>query len=103
MTTKGLRRGGGQSIDRMSSDSMMSSGIHSIRMDEILNRASHIKIGICKHCRCMKCYLNRNKNAWCCPNCGYHSDFEIKSVPHATNIINHIFQALHITLDYYTE
>lgn len=103
MATKGLRRGGGQSVDRMSSDSMMSSGIFSIRMDEFLNRASNIKVAICKHCHSMKCYYNKNNNAWCCPNCGYHSDFEIKKVPHASNIINQIFQALHISLDYYIE
>ena len=103
MTTKGLRRGGGQSIDRMSSDSLMSAGVNSLRMDEVLNRASNIKIGICKHCHSIKCYYNKDNNAWCCPNCGYHSDFEIKAVPHASNIINHILQALHLSIDYFTE
>lgn len=103
MPTKGLKRGGGQSIDRMGSDSMMSSGIHSMRFDEFLNRSSKIRIGVCKHCNSIKSYYNKNKNAWCCPNCGYHPDFEIKYVPHASNIINQIFQALHISIDYFQD
>ncbi len=103
MPTKGLKRGGGQSIDRMGSDSMMSSGIHSIRFDEFLNRSSKIRIGVCKHCHSIKTYYNKNKNAWCCTCCGYHPDFEIKYVPHASNIINQIFQALHIAIDYHQD
>lgn len=103
MPTKGLKRGGGQSIDRMGSDSMMASGIHSIRFDEFLNRSSKIRIAVCKHCNSIKTYYNKNKNAWCCPNCGYHPDFEVKYVPHASNIINQIFQALHISIDYFQD
>lgn len=101
--TKGLKRGGGQSIDRMGSDSMMSSGIHSIRLDELLNRSAKIKIGVCKHCNSYGAYYDKNKNAWCCQHCGYHPDIEVKVVPHASNIIRQIFQALHISIDYYED
>lgn len=101
MPTKGRRKLGGQSLDRMSSDSMLSSGIHAIRADEFLNKGSFIKVGVCTRCNAFNAFYDKNKNAWKCPNCGYHSEIEIKKVPHASNIIREIFQGLHIAIDYY--
>lgn len=99
--TKGLKRGGGQSVDTMGVDSLVSAGVHSILADEFLNRAAKIKIGVCNVCHTYGCYYDKNKNAWCCPCCGYHPDIEIKEVPHASNFIRQIFQALHVAVDYY--
>ncbi len=101
--TKGRRRLGGQSIDRMGSDCLYSSGIHALRMDELLNRGSKLKIGICNRCHSMKSYYNKTSKCWACTQCGMHPDFTIKHVPHASNLINHIFNALHVSIDYYTD
>ena len=99
--TKGLKRGGGQSVDTMGGDCLVSAGVHSIRTDEFLNRSAKLKIGVCNVCHMYGCYYDKNKNAWCCPTCGYHADIDVKEVPHASNIIRQIFQALHVAVDYY--
>ena len=99
--TKGLKRGGGQSIDRMGVDSLMSSGTHAIRTDEFLDRSSKIKVGVCNICHSFGAYYDKNMNSWCCHNCGYHDNIDVKEVPHASNIIRQIFQALHVSVDYW--
>lgn len=99
--TKGLKHGGGQSIDTMGNDCLISAGVHSILVDEFLNRSAKIKIGVCNICHTYGCYYDKNKNSWCCPCCGYHPDIDVKEVPHASNLIRQIFQALHVAVDYY--
>ena len=99
--TKGRKHGGGQAVDRMSFDAHVAAGICEIIRDTHLNQGSKIKIGICKRCHCTLGYLNRETNVWMCPRCGAHQDITIREVPPSSVLVTHIFNGLHIAIDYF--
>lgn len=99
--TKGRKRGGGQSLDRMSQDTFAAAGINGINRDAHLEKGSKMLVAICNECHSMKTYFNEQRQCWICPQCGAHSDFELKYIPIATNIINHILNGLHVSMDYF--
>jgi DNA-directed RNA polymerase beta subunit len=98
---KGKRRGGGQSIDRMSFDSHVASGICEIQRDMHLNQGSSIKIGLCNRCNSCMCYFNKKYKRWQCQRCGMHHEITIRDIPPATNLMNHALVGLHIGLEYF--
>jgi DNA-directed RNA polymerase beta subunit len=100
---KGKRRGGGQSIDRMSFDSHTASGICEIQRDMHLNQGSSIAIGCCDRCHECMAYYNKNHGQWCCQRCGLHHEIAIRDMPPATNLLNHALVGLHIGLRYYSD
>lgn len=99
--TKGRKRGGGQSLDRMSQDTFAAAGICGINRDAHLEKGSKTLIAVCNQCHSMKTYYNEQRKCWICTNCGAHSDFELKYVPTATNLLNQVLHGLHVSLDYY--
>ena len=99
--TKGRKHGGGQSIERMSFDAHVASGICETVRDLHLNQGSKIKIGICNRCHSTMGYLNGEKNVWTCPRCGDHPDIIVREVPPASALLTHIFNGLHIAIDYF--
>ena len=100
---KGRKRNGGISIDRMCNDCMLACGANLLNRDAHLKRGSEMLVGVCNRCHGMKTYYHETTKSWCCSGCGYHSDFELKYMPPASVLINHVFNALHISLDYYPE
>lgn len=99
--TKGKKHGGGQSFDRMAFDANVASGICELMRDIHLNQGSKIKIGICNRCHNTMGYLHKETNQWMCPRCGAHPDITIREVPPAANLVTHIFNGLHISVDYF--
>ena len=98
---KGRRNYGGQSSDRMSFDSHSAAGICELMRDLHLNQGSKIRIGICNRCHSMMGYYHREKKEWMCPRCGVHEDIIIRELPPASVLMNHIFNGLHVAIDYY--
>lgn len=97
---KGRKHHGGQSVDRMTFDCHIASGICEMIRDVHLNQGSKIKIGICNRCRTTMGYFHGERKEWVCPNCGAHPDFIIREVPPASALMVHIFNGLHISIDY---
>lgn len=98
---KGKKRQGGQSADRMTFDCHVAAGINEIVRDMHLNMGSCIKIGICRRCHSVMGYYNAERREWICPRCGAHQDFIIREMPHASGLMNHIMNGMHISLDYF--
>ena len=98
--TRGKRRHGGQSVDRMSFDSQSAAGICEIMRDIHLNQGSKITMGVCKKCNCTLGYQNAITHEWVCPQCGKHDEFIIRDVPPATMLMTHALNGAHIALDY---
>lgn len=99
--TKGKKHGGGQSFDRMAFDANIASGICELIRDTHLNQGSKMKIGICNRCHSTMGYLHKETNQWMCPRCGAHPDMLIREIPPAANLVTHIFNGLHIAVDYF--
>ena len=99
--TKGRKHGGGQAIDRMSFDAHVAAGICEIIRDSHLNQGSKIKIGICNRCHSTMGYLHKETNMWMCPRCGAHRDIIVREVPPSAVLMTHIFNGLHIAIDYF--
>lgn len=99
--TKGRKHGGGQAIDRMSFDAHVAAGICEIIRDSHLNQGSKIKIGICNRCHSTMGYLHKETNTWMCPRCGAHRDIIVREVPPSAVLMTHIFNGLHIAVDYF--
>lgn len=100
---RGRKRGGGQSIDRMAMDDLFASGIGLLNRDAHLVQGSSIQVAVCNRCKSMKTYYQNVNKCWVCAQCGSHPDFTIKVIPPAANLINHVFNALHISVDYYED
>ena len=100
--SKGRKRGGGQSIDRMGNDSLFAAGINFINRDAHLARGSSELTGICNKCHCIKCYYHDKRKCWICPVCGAHEDILVKEVPVASNMITHVLNGLHLNIEYFT-
>lgn len=98
---KGKKHQGGQSADRMTFDCHVAAGINEIIRDMHLNMGSCIKLGICKRCHSIMGYYNEERREWICPRCGAHQDFIIREMPHASGLMNHIMNGMHISLDYF--
>lgn len=101
LALKGKRNSGGQSSDRMSFDSHTSAGVCELMRDLHINQGAKIKIGICNRCNSVMGYYHKEKHEWICPRCGGHDDFIIREVPPATLLLNHVFNGLHVAIDYY--
>ena len=101
--TKGRKRGGGLSFDRMSFDSHNASGMMEIIRTSHLEQGSKIKIGICQRCHNTLCYLHADTREWTCPNCGKHPDILVRDVPPASVLMMHVLNAAHVGVDYYTD
>ena len=101
--TKGKKHGGGQSFDRMAFDANIASGICELMRDTHLTQGSKIKVGFCNRCHNTLGYFNRETNQWVCPRCGSHPDMTIREIPPAANLITHIFNGLHISVDYFNK
>lgn len=99
--TKGRKHGGGQSFDRMAFDANVASGICELVRDIHLNQGSKIRVAFCNRCHSTMGYLHRETSQWTCPRCGPHPDMTIRDVPPAANLITHIFNGLHISVDYF--
>lgn len=98
---KGKKHGGGQAIDRMSFDAHVAAGICEIVRDSHLNQGSKIKIGICNRCHSTMGYFHKETNTWMCPRCGAHPDIIVREVPPSASLMTHIFNGLHIAVDYF--
>jgi DNA-directed RNA polymerase beta subunit len=101
--TKGKKHGGGQSFDRMAFDANVASGICELMRDTHLTQGSKIKVAFCNRCHNTMGYFNRETNQWVCPRCGSHPDMTIREIPPAANLITHIFNGLHISIDYFNK
>lgn len=99
--TKGRKHGGGQAIDRMSFDAHVAAGICELIRDSHLNQGSKIRIGICNRCHSTMGYLHKETNTWMCPRCGAHRDIIVREVPPSAVLMTHIFNGLHIAVDYF--
>lgn len=99
--TKGKKHGGGQSFDRMAFDANVASGICELMRDTHLEQGSKMKIGICNRCHSTMGYLHKETNQWVCPRCGAHPDIIVREIPPAANLVTHIFNGLHIAVDYF--
>lgn len=99
---KGKKNNGGLSVDRMSSDAIISSGAINTKNDIIVDRGAQIEIGICNICKSMNCYQKKNedynKYFWYCPTCKYHDDFTITVMSPSTNIAEQYFNGLHLSM-----
>jgi DNA-directed RNA polymerase beta subunit len=98
---KGRKHHGGQAVDRMSFDSHIAAGISNVMRETHLNQGAKIKIGICKRCHTTMGYYNYALQEWTCPRCGIHSDFIIREIVPAANLMTHIFNGAHIAIDYF--
>ena len=101
--TKGRKRGGGLTFDRMSFDSQNAAGIMEVIRSSHLEQGSKIKIGICQRCHNTLCYLHAETREWICPNCGKHPNILVREVPPASVLMMHVLNAAHVGVDYYTE
>lgn len=97
---KGRKHLGGQSCDRMGFDSHVAAGICELMRDMHLNQGSKISIGICNRCRTTMGYFHQKRQEWICPRCGAHQDFIVREIPPAACLMTHIFNGLHIAVDY---
>lgn len=100
LPVKGRKRNGGQSVDRMSNDCINAAGAAHLNKDIHLNQGAKMRIAVCGKCNGIKTYFSNEQKCWFCSNCGRHSDFIIKYVPPATNLISQVLNGLHISLDY---
>lgn len=98
---KGRKHLGGQAADRMSFDAHVAAGICEMIRDTHLNQGSKIKIGICNRCRTTMGYYHKERQEWMCPRCGAHQDFIVREVPPASVLMTHIFNGLHVAVDYF--
>ena len=98
---KGRKHHGGQSVDRMTFDCHIASGICEMIRDLHLNQGSKIKVGICGRCKTAMGYYHGERKEYICPNCGAHKDFIIREIPPASALMFHIFNGLHISVDYF--
>lgn len=99
--SKGRKRGGGQSVDRMGNDSLFAAGINLVSRDAHLARGSSTTIGVCNKCHCIKCYYHDSRKCWICPICGAHEDIIVKELPVASPMITHILNAMHLNIEYF--
>lgn len=100
LAVKGRKRSGGQSVDRMSVDSLISAGISYINQDIHINQGAKMTIAFCKNCHKQFTYMENNKKCWMCSGCGRSSEFIIKEVVPAENLINHILTGMHVCFEY---
>ena len=98
---KGRKRNGGQQIDHMTYDAEIAAGISNIMADLHLNQGSSMHTGICNRCHSLLCYYKKNMKTWVCPQCGQHCDITIKKLAPGSNLLFHIFNGLHLGIDYY--
>ena len=100
LAVKGRKRSGGQSVDRMSVDSLISAGIAYVNQDIHINQGAKMTIAFCKNCHKQFTYMENNKKCWMCSGCGRSSEFIIKEVVPAENLINHILTGMHVCFEY---
>ena len=100
LAVKGRKRGGAQSIDRMSNDSINASGAVMLNRDLHLESGAKTTIAICGICHKQYTYYSKNFKCWFCSCCGRHNNFIIKEVVPAEMLINHIFNGMHIAFEY---
>lgn len=98
---KGRKHYGGQSLDHMTYDAEVAAGICYVMQDLHINQGSCMHSGVCNRCHSLLCYYNKAAKAWTCPTCGKHPNITVKELPPATNLLVHIFNGLHIAIDYY--
>lgn len=103
LSVKGRRRSGGQSVDRMSNDAINASGAVMINQDIHLNQGAKTTIAFCNKCHHQFTYYSQDYKSWFCQNCGRHTDFTIKEVVPAANLINYILTGMHVCWEYKTE
>ena len=101
--TRGRKRGGGLSFDRMSFDDQNAAGCMEIVRTSHLEQGSKIKVGFCQRCHNMMCYLHAESHEWICPNCGKHPDILIRYIPPASVLMMHVLNAAHVGIDYYSD
>jgi hypothetical protein len=98
---KGRKRNGGQSLDHMTFDAQNAAGVTGILRDLHINQGSFMYSGACRRCNTMNCYFNQETENWTCPYCGPHVDIVVKKIPPATNLLQGLFNGLHVGLDYF--
>jgi DNA-directed RNA polymerase beta subunit len=101
--THGLKKDGGQSVDRMGNDCCNAAGISDINRESHLNQGSKMTVAVCNKCHSMFTYYHKQRRCWVCHRCGIHSDFTIKIVPPATILLLNILNGLHVALDYFPD
>ena len=97
--TQGRKRHGGLTVDRMGVEAISASGAGELNRMLHLKQGSEITVGFCKKCHCTLCYKH-GMGEWICPQCKKHSEIIIRKVPPAATLLGHIFEALHLSLDY---
>ena len=109
--TRGKKVGGGLTVDgKLSLNALNAAGVNFIIKDFHLNQCSKMKVGFCKTCHCVSCYRlllggdNKTRQKyyeWRCPCCGKHSNIVPKLVSCSFPLLNHIFNGLHLELQYF--
>ena len=99
LAVKGRRRGGGQSVDKMTVDAINASGAVILNNDIHLNQGAKMTIAICGICNKQFTYYSADYKCWFCSCCGRHSNFIIKEVVPTQNLINHIFAGMSMTFE----
>lgn len=99
---KGKKNTGGVSVDRMSTDAIISSGAINTKNDIIIERGARMEMGICNICKSINCYSKLNelnkRTQWRCPTCGPHNDFTIHLMSPALNVVEQYMNGLHLSL-----
>lgn len=103
LSVKGRKREGGQAVDRMSNDSINSSGAVRLLRDIHLEQGAKQTIAVCDHCHKQFTYFSKDHQCWFCSSCGRHQDFTIKEVPQIQPVINQVLTGLHIAMEYRRE
>lgn len=103
LPVKGRKRAGGQAVDRMSVDSLNASGAVMLNRDIHLEQGAKMSVAICNKCKRQFTYYSKEYKCWFCTTCGRHSDFTIKEVVPAQNLINHILTGMQVCMEYRTE
>lgn len=100
LPVKGRKRTGGQSVDRMSIDALMSAGVTHVSQDIHINQGAKMTIAFCKNCNKQFTYMDNDKKCWICSACGRSSEFIVKEVVPAENLINQILTGMHVCFEY---
>jgi DNA-directed RNA polymerase beta subunit len=98
---KGRKRNGGQSLDHMTFDAQNAAGVIGLMRDLHINQGSYINTGCCRRCNTLNCYYHNELKVWSCPVCGTHPDIVVKKIPPATNLLQQLFNGLHVGVDYF--
>lgn len=100
MPVKGRSKQGGTSFDRLTTDTLFSSGANYLNLDMHLNQCSKMEVGFCQLCHSVMCYRIGQHGEWKCPRCGFHPNIEVRWVSKSFPLLMNILIGLHVLPEY---